>query len=97
MYDAPVDPNELIFRVARVTDVKKLAAAIVSGVRDRKRVYLSYVGAAAGQQAVKGAIIARGLLAGMGEDIFLLPSFRDVEEDGRMITGQRLEIIVGRP
>lgn len=79
--DTPKPPGEsqedFILRVSGGTDCHKLASAI-SGVIERQqgRCVLEYVGAGAGNQAIKGLIIANNFLAAQGIHLSVVPAFR---------------------
>jgi stage V sporulation protein S len=84
-----------VLRVASGTPVGDLASAVAHGVYDGREVVLRYVGAAAGQQAIKAVAVARGMVAPRGIDLLLLPGFCDIEmPEGKIVTGITLKIIV---
>jgi len=70
------DGEESILRVSGGTDCHKLASAIAGAVeRNESRCIVEYVGAGAGNQAIKGVIIANNLLATTGVYLSVIPMF----------------------
>lgn len=69
-----------------------VAGAVAGIVRSQGRVDVQAVGAAAVNQAMKAAAIARGYLLLDGIDVIVIPSFSDVTIDGSIRTAVRLTI-----
>ena len=67
--------NIVEFRVAKDTDVKKLASAIFSNLQNIDKLKLTCIGVPSVNQAVKAVITARGYSVPTGFDIVILPSF----------------------
>ena len=84
-----------VLRVASGTPVGDLASAIAHGVYDGREVVLRYVGAAAGQQAIKAVAVARGMVAPRGIDLSIVPGFCDIDMGDKVVTGITLKVIVG--
>ena len=79
-----------LIRVAAQSRSTSVAGAIAGVVREHGRAEIQAIGAAAVNQAIKGAAIARGFLALDGLDIVCIPSFADVEIGGQQRTAIRL-------
>ena len=85
-----MENSEVIFRVAKDTDTKKLASAIYSNLRNTDSITLSCLGVPAVNQAVKAVAIARGFVAPSGVDLVCIPAFAEVEVEGEDRTGIKL-------
>ena len=72
---------EDIMKVSKVTDVRKLASAIVQKWDSDGDVRLSCIGAAAVNQAVKAVGRANSQFDSRGQEISFVPSFRIVTVD----------------
>ena len=69
--------EDFILRVSGGTDCHKLASAISGAIeRGEGRCVIEYVGAGAGNQAIKGLIIANNILAMQGLYLSAVPMFR---------------------
>jgi stage V sporulation protein SpoVS len=69
--------GEKILQVGGGTNVHKLASAIVAVIEnDNANPVVEYIGAGAGQQAVKGCIIANSILLSKGLALALVPQFQ---------------------
>jgi stage V sporulation protein S len=79
-----------IIRVASQSRSTAVAGAIAGVVREHGRAEVQAIGAAAVNQAVKAAAIARGFLILDGLDVVCIPSFTDVEIGGQERTAIRL-------
>jgi len=82
----------VVLRVAAASDVKACAGSIDKTMQEGKDVVISCIGAGAVNQAFKACAIARGWAAMRSECLAIIPGFRDVEVDGKLITS-----IVMRP
>lgn len=79
-------PSNLFF-VKPSSNVQGIAGLITSSIREEGRITLRAIGAGAVNQAVKGAIQARQLLAGEGEDLVVRPGCTIVTgNNGRNVT-----------
>lgn len=90
------DEKEVFFKASNTTYPKKLAGAVTHYVLDRKKVFVTAIGAGSVNQAVKGLTIARQYLAMKGIDILLLTSFQDVPTSigsSEHITGIRFQVM----
>lgn len=79
-------------RVSSKTDVRKLGAAICHALKNNGgRVDLRAIGAGAVNQAVKGIIVTRGLIAPEGGDLKVVPGFVDagVKDKDDLMTAMR--------
>lgn len=70
-----------VFRVSADTDTKKLGGAIATGLKQKRDLRLSAVGAGAVNQAVKAVAIARGYLAVEALDVLIRPSFASSDDN----------------
>jgi len=70
-----------VLRVSATSPARALAGCIAGVVRENGRAELQAIGAAAVNQAIKAAAIARGFLELDGIDIVLTPSFTQVMID----------------
>lgn len=73
--------NIVEFRVAKDTDVKKLASAIFSNLQNIDELKLTCIGVPSVNQAIKSIITARGYSVPTGFDIVITPSFNTVVID----------------
>lgn len=64
-----------VLRVSATSPARALAGAIAGVIRENGRAELQAIGAAAVNQAVKAAAIARGFLELEGIDVVVVPSF----------------------
>ena len=69
----------ITFRVKSTTDVNKLGGAIFTNIRNCDKLELTSLGAGSLNQAIKSVIVAKGMAAPLGINLFLEPSF-DVTE-----------------
>lgn len=82
------------YKVSSQTNPKKLAYAIFNGLRENGgEVVMQAIGAGAVNNAVKGAIIARGLAAPQGGDIKIIPSFVNIDLDNTQKTALQLKVL----
>ena len=81
-----------ILKVSAKTEVKSLAGAAASFVREEGQAEMQAIGAGAVNVAMKAAIVARGFLAPEGVDLVCTPSFAAVVVDGNERTALRLTL-----
>lgn len=84
-----------MLRVSGKTEPKKLAGAILHGIRENGgSIELMTIGAGAVNQAVKGIAVARRIFDGNGNgrEIKVIPGFVDVELDDRQVTGIKFSV-----
>jgi len=89
-----MNQDKVEMRVAAKSNAHSLAGAIVKTYEERHDVSLLSVGAGSVNQAVKGIIIARSILASQGRDVFIRPGFKDVEIDSVKKSAIILDIII---
>lgn len=77
-----MEKSDVIFRVAKDTDTKKLASAIFSNLKNTDSLVLSCLGVPAVNQAIKAIIIARSSSISNGFDIASYPHFSEVVISG---------------
>jgi stage V sporulation protein S len=83
-----------IIRVSADSKTSAVAGAIAGVMREHKRAEVQAIGAGAVNQAVKACAIARTYLQDDGLDVILIPSFVDVEIEGKERTALRLAVEV---
>jgi stage V sporulation protein S len=83
-----------IIRVSADSKTSAVAGAIAGVMREHKHAEVQAIGAGAVNQAVKACAIARTYLQDDGLDVVLIPSFVDVEIDGKERTALRLAVEV---
>jgi stage V sporulation protein S len=81
-----------IIRVSAESKTSAVAGAIAGVIREFKHAEVQAIGAGAVNQAVKACAIARTYLHDDGLDVICIPSFVDVEIDGKERTALRLVI-----
>jgi len=80
-----------VLRVASKTEAKAVANAIASIMsKGHAKLEMESIGAGALNEAVKGVIIARGMLTTQGIELKVIPSFINKEVDGILKTGIKL-------
>jgi len=70
------------FRVRKDTDIKNLASAIYSNIKNVDKIELKCIGVPSVNQAIKAIITARGFSAPSGFDIIVKPHFDMISIDG---------------
>ena len=85
-----MEKSEIVFRVAKETDTKKLASAIFSNLKNTDTLTLSCLGVPAVNQAIKSICIARGFLAPSGQNLIVIPAFSDILIEGEEKTAIKL-------
>jgi stage V sporulation protein S len=81
-----------VIKVSAESKTSAVAGAIAGVVREHKHAEVQAIGAGAVNQAVKACAIARGYLQGDSIDMICLPSFVEVEIDGKERTAVKLVI-----
>lgn len=81
-----------IIKVSSQSNPNAVAGAISGVIRERGKVEMQLVGAAALNQAVKAIAIARGFVAPAGIDLIFIPSFAEITIDGEVRTAIRLVV-----
>jgi stage V sporulation protein S len=81
-----------VIKVSAESKTSAVAGAIAGVIREFKHAEVQAIGAGAVNQAVKACAIARGYLQGDALDVVCIPSFVDVEIDGKERTAVRLVI-----
>lgn len=81
-----------IMRVSAKTDVKKLAGALATIIKESRNVKIQVIGAGALKQAIKAIVVARGMLIPVGIDIVMIPSFRMSISEGKEITTIEIDL-----
>lgn len=71
--------------------VPNLVAGAITGIlRESDSVEIQAVGAGAANQAIKAIAVARGYLAPNGIDLICIPTFANIEIDGKKRTALRI-------
>ena len=73
-----------------------VAGAIAGVIRENKHAEVQAIGAGAVNQAIKAVAIARGYLEQDGLDIYVIPTFAEVDINGEERTAVRL-LVESRP
>jgi len=81
-----------IIKVSAESKTSAVAGAIAGVIREFKHAEVQAIGAGAVNQAVKACAIARGYLQGDSLDVVCIPSFVEVEIDGKERTALRLVV-----
>ena len=79
-----------ILKVSSKSSPNSVAVAIAGVMRENGSVEVQAIGAGATNQAVKAIAVARGYLAPCGMDLVCVPSFAQIEIDGKVKTAIRL-------
>lgn len=79
-----------IIKVSAESRTTAVAGAIAGIVREQKHAEVQAIGAGAVNQAVKACAIARGYLEGDGLNVICIPSFTEVQIDGKERTALRI-------
>lgn len=85
-----------LLRVSSKSNPNSVAGAMAGVVRQTGSVEVQVVGAGALNQAIKAVAIARGFVAAAGTDLTCVPTFTEIEIDGRSRTAIRL-LVESRP
>ena len=81
-----------VIKVSAESRTSAVAGAIAGVMREQKHAEVQAIGAGAVNQAVKACAIARMYLAQDGLDIVCIPSFVEVDVDGKERTALRLVV-----
>lgn len=81
-----------ILKVSSKSNPNLVAGALVNILKEDKVAQIHSIGAGALNQAVKSIAIARGYLTPGGQDLYVVPSFLEVEIDKQIKTAIKLEI-----
>ena len=79
-----------IIKVSAKSRSTAVAGAIAGVIRENGRAEVQAIGAGAVNQAMKAVAIARGYLALDGLDVISIPSFAEVDIDGKERTAIRI-------
>ena len=79
-----------IMKVSSTSVPNHVAGAIASLMREKEKIIIQTIGAAALNQAIKAVAIARGFLAPSGKNLAVVPAFNDVLIAGEEKTAIRL-------
>lgn len=79
-----------IIKVSSTSLPNNVAGAISSMIREKGKIQIQVIGAAALNQAIKAVAIARGYIIPTGKEIICIPSFHDLNMDNKEITAIRL-------
>ena len=82
-----------IIRVSSLSNPNKVAGSVASILKKTPVVEVQTIGAGALNQAIKAIAIARGFVAPSGVDLYVKPSFNDLEINGDAKTAIKLSII----
>jgi stage V sporulation protein S len=79
-----------ILKVSSKSNPNAVAGALAGVIRKKGTAELQAIGAGALNQAVKAVAIARGFVAPSGVDLIAIPTFTDIEIDGKDRTAIKL-------
>ena len=81
-----------IMKVSSISVPNHVAGAIASLMREKEKIIIQTIGAAALNQAIKAIAIARGYIIPTGKELICIPSFHDLTVNEKCITAIRLTI-----
>lgn len=81
-----------VIKVSSQSSPNAVAGALAGIIREKGRVEVQVIGAAAVNQAMKGIAIARGFVAPAGIDLIFVPSFNEITVNGQERTAIRLVV-----
>lgn len=84
----------MLIRVATNSVPQRVAGAIAKTLREDRRAEVQAIGAGAVNQMIKAVILARGYLAAEEMQPFCVPSFTEINIDGRACTAVHLLVMV---
>ncbi len=79
-------------KVSSTSVPNHVAGAIASLMREKEKIIIQTIGAAALNQAIKAIAIARGYIIPTGKELICIPSFHDLTVNEKCITAIRLTI-----
>jgi stage V sporulation protein S len=81
-----------IIKVSAKSRSTAVAGAIAGVIRENKHAEVQAIGAGAVNQAIKACAIARGYLEQDGLDIYVIPTFAEVDINGEERTAIKLKV-----
>jgi len=85
--------NDLhVIKISGSTNAKAAAGSLAMVLKDHGFAEMIYIGAAAGNQAIKAYTIARGHVAPLGMDIVMTSAFETTRIDGQEKTRMRITV-----
>lgn len=81
-----------VIKVSSQSNPNAVAGALAGIIREKGRVEVQVIGAAAVNQAVKAIAIARGFVAPSGMNLIFVPSFNEITINGQERTAIRLVV-----
>ena len=81
-----------ILKVSSKSNPSKVAGAIANIYRENHQVEIQTIGAGSLNQAIKAIAIARGFVAPSGDNLVLIPSFKDIEINDENKTAIKLTV-----
>ena len=82
-----------ILKVSSTSNPSKVAGAIANIFRDCNQVEIQTIGAGSLNQAIKAIAIARGYVAPSGDNLVVIPSFKDIEINDENKTAIKLTVV----
>ncbi|MBR1679943.1 MAG: stage V sporulation protein S [Bacilli bacterium] len=82
-----------ILKVSSKSNPSKVAGAIANIYRENHQVEIQTIGAGSLNQAIKAIAIARGFVAPSGDNLVLIPSFKDIEINDENKTAIKLTVL----
>jgi stage V sporulation protein S len=86
-----------VIKVAGASRTSAVAGAIAGVFREHHRAEIQAIGAGAVNQAIKAIVLAKGYLEADGLNIAFVPSFSDVDIDGKIRTAIKLSVVSLHP
>lgn len=83
---------ETILKTSSKSNPHSVAGAIAGTIDEKGTAEIQAIGAGALNQAIKAVIIARGFYAPRGIELFILPSFLEIDIEGEKKTAIRLAV-----
>ena len=80
-------------KVSSKSNPSKVAGAIANIFRDNHQVEIQTIGAGSLNQAIKAIAIARGYVAPSGDNLVVIPSFKDIEINDENKTAIKLTVV----
>lgn len=81
-----------IMRVSRTSNASQVAGAIANMITKENELKIMVIGAGALNQAIKAIAIARGFIVPTGNDLIVVPSFKDLIVDNKERTAISLNV-----
>ena len=81
-----------IIKISSTSLPSKVAGALTIMLKEKRKVTIQVIGAAALNQAIKSIAITRGYLIPSGDDLIVVPTFYDLLLNDEIVTSIRLNV-----